>query len=105
LVGNARLLSEEGIATAHLENEAERLAAGGKTPMFVGIDRQAAGVVAVADTVKEDSRQAVAALQRMGIEVVMMTGDNRTTAQSIAGQVGITRVLAEVLPEAKASEV
>ncbi|MGE0600636.1 MAG: heavy metal translocating P-type ATPase [Dehalococcoidia bacterium] len=105
LVGNRRLLVDEGLDIATLEGGAERLAGEGKTPMFVAVDRRPAGLVAVADTVKEDSRQAVAALQGLGLAVVMITGDNRRTADAIAGQVGITRVLAEVLPEDKALEV
>ena len=83
----------------------ERLAAEGKTPMYVAVDGAAAGLVAVADTVKPDSRAAIDALKRLGIEIVMLTGDNERTAKAIAAQVGIDRVLAEVLPEAKAHEV
>ena len=105
LVGNRRLLDDAGIETGALEEQAERLAAEGKTPMFVAVDGKPAGVVAVADTVKEDSIAAVATLRRLGIEVVMITGDNRRTAEAIARQVGIERVLAEVLPQDKALEV
>ena len=105
LVGNRRLLNDAGIETEVLEEQAERLAAEGKTPMFAAVDGKPAGVVAVADTVKEDSAAAVATLRRLGIEVVMMTGDNRRTAEAIARQVGIERVLAEVLPQDKALEV
>jgi P-type Cu+ transporter len=105
LVGNHRLLAAAGISTGELERTAEDLADQGKTPMFVGVDGKAGGVVAVADTVKPDSVAAVAALQRLGLDVVMMTGDNRRTAEAVARQVGITRVLAEVLPEDKALEV
>jgi len=105
LVGNRRLLDDAGIETGALEEQAERLAAEGKTPMFVAVDGKPAGVVAVADTVKEDSVAAVATLRRLGIEVVMITGDNRRTAEAIARQVGIERVLAEVLPQDKALEV
>lgn len=105
LVGNRRLLNDAGIETEVLEEQAERLAAEGKTPMFAAVDGKPAGVVAVADTVKEDSAAAVATLKRLGIEVVMMTGDNRCTAEAIARQVGIERVLAEVLPQDKALEV
>lgn len=94
-----------GIDTGELERQAEELAGQGKTPMFVAVDGQAGGLVAVADTVKEDSAAAVAALQRLGLEVVMITGDNRRTAEAIARQVGIPRVLAEVLPEDKALEI
>lgn len=105
LVGNRRLLVDDGLDTGALEADAERLASEGKTPMFVALDRRAAGLVATADTVKEDSRHAVAALQGLGLEVVMITGSNPRTADAIAGQVGITRVLAEVPPEDKALEV
>lgn len=105
LVGNRRLLDDAGIETDALEQQAERLAAEGKTPMFAAVDSKPAGVVAVADTVKEDSAAAVTTLRRLGIEVVMITGDNRRTAEAIARQVGIERVLAEVLPEDKALEV
>lgn len=99
LVGNRRLLNDAGIETEALEKQAERLAVEGKTPMFVAVDNKPAGMVAVADTVKEDSAAAVTTLKRLGIEVVMMTGDNRRTAEAIARQVGIERVLAEVLPQ------
>ncbi|MDP2931102.1 MAG: heavy metal translocating P-type ATPase [Chloroflexota bacterium] len=105
LVGNRRLLDDAGIKTAALEKESERLAADGKTPMFVAVDGKPAGIVAVADTVKEGSLAAIATLRRLGIEVVMITGDNRRTAEAIARQVGIERVLAEVLPQDKALEV
>jgi Cu+-exporting ATPase len=105
LVGNRHLLDDAGIETGALEEQAERLAAEGKTPMFVAVDGKPAGVVAVADTVKEDSTAAVATLRRLGIEVVMITGDNRRTAEAIARKVGIERVLAEVLPQDKALEV
>jgi len=105
LVGNARLLTDVGIDPTVLEPAAQELAAQGKTPMMVAVDSQAAGVIAVADTVKADSAAAVAALQHLGVEVVMLTGDNRRTAAAIARQVGVRRVLAEVLPEHKADEV
>ncbi|MBI4201666.1 MAG: heavy metal translocating P-type ATPase [Chloroflexi bacterium] len=105
LVGNRRLLDEAGMETQTLETKAEALALQGKTPMFVAVDGQPAGLIAVADTVKEGSTRAIAALQRMGLEVVMITGDNRRTAQAIAQQVGIQRVLAEVLPQDKSLEV
>lgn len=105
LVGNRRLLDDTGMQTGALEEQAERLAADGKTAMYVAVDGKPAGVVAVADTVKEDSIAAIATMKRLGIEVVMITGDNRHTAQAIAWQVGIERVLAEVLPQDKALEV
>ena len=105
LVGNRRLLADAGIDTEEMERRAEELAGQGKTPMFVAVDGQPGGVVAVADTVKEDSAATVATLQGLGLEVVMMTGDNPRTAEAIARQVGISRVLAEVLPQDKALEV
>ncbi len=105
LVGNRHLLDDAGIKTDALKEQAERLAAEGKTPMFAAVDGRPAGVVAVADTVKESSVAAVATLRRLGIEVVMITGDNRRTAEAIARHVGIDRVLAEVLPQDKALEV
>lgn len=105
LVGNRRLLDDVSIATAALEEQAERLAAEGKTSMFIAVDGKPAGVIAVADTVKEGSISAIVTLRRLGIEVVMITGDNRHTAKAIAAQVGIERVLAEVLPQDKALEI
>ncbi len=105
LVGRARLLAEAGVDTAALEADADRLSAGGKTPILAAVDGRAAGVVAVADTVKEDSRAAIAALRRLGLDVVVITGDNRRTAAAIAREVGVGRVLAEVLPEHKAVEI
>jgi len=105
LIGNLKLMSRENISLGALEEKSKSLADDGKTPMFVAIDGKAAGIVAVADTVKEDSVEAIKALQSLGIEVVMITGDNRRTAEAIARKVGITRVLAEVLPEDKANQV
>ena len=105
LLGNAKLMRERGIDIATLEAAWERLAEEGKTPMYVAIDGTAAGLVAVADTVKPDSGAAIAELRHMGIEVVMITGDNARTANAIARQVGVDRVLAEVLPDQKAHEV
>ncbi len=110
-IGNLKLMQREGRpgrlgdSGRSLESQAAELADEGKTPMYVAVDGQAAGIVAVADTVKADSAEAIAALHRMGIEVVMITGDNRRTAEAIARQVGVDRVLAEVLPEDKAHNV
>ena len=105
LLGNARLMRDRGIAIDLLTADWERLAGEGKTPMYVAADGTALGLIAVADTVKSDSKAAIAVLQSLGLEVVMMTGDNERTAKAIARQVGIERVLADVLPEAKAHEV
>jgi Cu+-exporting ATPase len=87
------------------KESAARFADEGKTPMFVAVDGRPAGVLAVADTIKEDSVIAIRALRKLGIEVVMLTGDNERTAQAIARQAGITRVLADVLPEEKARQI
>jgi P-type Cu+ transporter len=105
LTGNAKLMAKEGIDVSALQAAKERLEGEGKTAMLVAIDGAVAGLVAVADTVKESSAAAIAELKAMGITVAMMTGDNRRTAEAIARQVGIDRVLAEVLPEDKAAEV
>ncbi|MEX2538539.1 MAG: heavy metal translocating P-type ATPase [Actinomycetota bacterium] len=105
LVGNERLLTDAGIDASALVSTAQHLAEGGKTPMLVAVDGKPAGVVAVADTVKDGSDEAVATMHSLGLEVIMMTGDNRRTAAAIAREVGIERVLAEVLPADKASEV
>ena len=105
VIGNLKMMNREGITLGALEEKAKALADDGKTPMFAAVDNQAAGILAVADTVKDDSVEAIATLQKMGIEVVMITGDNRRTAEAIARKVGITRVLAEVLPEDKAHNV
>jgi len=105
LIGNLKLMNREKITLGELEEKSKSLADDGKTPMFIAIDGKAAGIIAVADTVKEDSAEAIKALQSLGIEVVMITGDNRRTAEAIARKVGITRVLAEVLPEDKANNI
>jgi Cu+-exporting ATPase len=104
-VGTATLLQEMGVSAGELAQKAEPLASEGKTSMLVAIDGRPAGVLAVADTLKEGSVAAIATLKLMGIEVVMMTGDNRRTAEAIARSVGIERVLAEVMPQDKAREV
>ena len=105
LFGNAKLMRDRGIAINALEADWGRLASEGKTPMYVGIDGKAAGLIAVADTVKPDSKAAIDVLKALGIEVVMLTGDNERTGKAIARQVGVERVLAEVLPDDKAHEV
>jgi Cu+-exporting ATPase len=101
-VGNRKLMARENVSLAEFEERAARLADEGKTPMFVAVDGRPAGLIGVADTIKEDSVAAIRALEEMGVEVVMITGDNERTAQAIARQVGISRVLADVLPEEKA---
>jgi Cu+-exporting ATPase len=105
LLGNRRLMTEQQVSLNGLGIEAERLEYEGKTAMFVAVDGKTIGVVAVADTLKDTATTAINELHRMGLEVVMITGDNRLTAEAIARQVGIDRVLAEVLPEEKAMEV
>ena len=105
LMGNRKLMEREGVAIDALAADLERLEADGKTVMIAAVDGGAAGLVAVADTVKPSSAEAIAELKRMGISVVMITGDNKRTAEAIARQVGIDRVLAEVLPDEKASQV
>lgn len=104
-IGNRKLMDKKGIRFGDALEAADRLAGEGKSLMFVAIDEQPAGVIAVADTIKPSSAAAVKKLQAMGIEVAMLTGDNKLTAEAIAKQVGITRVLSEVLPEDKANEV
>jgi Cu+-exporting ATPase len=104
-VGNRKLMARENVSLAEFEERAARLADEGKTPMFVAVDGSPAGLIGVADTIKEDSVAAIRALEEMGVEVVMITGDNERTAQAIARQVGISRVLADVLPEEKARQV
>jgi Cu+-exporting ATPase len=105
LVGTATLLAENGIDTVELDNISANLAGAGKTAILTAVDGQPAGVIAVADTVKDDSVAAITALRKLGLQVVMITGDNASTAAAIARQVGVERVLAEVLPEHKAGEI
>lgn len=105
LIGNLRLMNAEDIFVQDIHAEMERLQTEAKTPMIVAVDNEVAGVVAVADTLKEHSKDAIGELHRMGLKVAMITGDNHKTAEAIAKQVGIDRTLAEVLPEGKADEV
>ncbi|GAI86844.1 unnamed protein product, partial [marine sediment metagenome] len=105
LLGNLKLMQEQGIPLDGLEGKSTQFSNEGKTPMFLGIDGQAAGIIAVADTLKSNSKEAVRELHRLGLEVMMLTGDNQRTADAIGKQVGIDRVLAEVLPEHKTNEV
>jgi Cu+-exporting ATPase len=105
LLGNRKLMRESGVDFSPLMAHAEALEADGKTVMFVAVDRQPAGLIAVADTLKDYTVEAIRHLHKLGVETVMITGDNRRTADAIARQVGIDRVLAEVLPQDKAEEV
>ena len=104
LLGNAKLMAARDVATAALADQADALSGEGKTAMYLAVDGQAAALIAVADTIKPESAQAIRGLKRLGLEVAMLTGDNRATAQAIAREVGVDRVLAEVLPEQKADE-
>ena len=105
LLGNQRLMAEHQLAVDELLTQSNALAALGQTPMFIAIDQQLAGIIAVADPIKEDSKMVIDKIQKLGIHVVMITGDNEKTARAIAKQVGIQAVFAEVLPEHKAEHV
>src|SRR5215216_1728479 len=105
LVGNLKLMDESGVDAFKLEDRASALAEGGKTPMFVAVDGKASGLVAVADKIKPSAQETLRRLKRMGIEAVMITGDNRRTAEAVARELGIERVFAEVLPADKARYV
>jgi Cu+-exporting ATPase len=105
ILGNLRLMEDRGLSLSELDKESGRLWEQGKTVMFLGRDGQIMGAIALADSLKSDAREAVEALHSMDFEVVMLTGDNRRTAEAIAREAGIDRVLAEVLPEHKAEEV
>jgi P-type Cu+ transporter len=104
-LGNLKFMEQRGVPIDLLRGPAENLANDGKTPMVIARNQEAAGIVAVADTLKPNSREAVQALKKMGLEVFMMTGDNLQTARAIASQIGIDRVLAEVLPWEKSLKV
>jgi Cu+-exporting ATPase len=104
-VGNLRMMKTNGYSLNELESHLSRLQSEAKTAILVAVDDQVAGVIAVADTVKDGSDEAIGELHRMGLRVAMITGDNRETAEAIAKQVGVDTVLAEVLPEGKSSEV
>ena len=104
-VGNLRMMEARGYPLNGLQPEVERLQAEAKTAMLVAVDGAVRGVIAVADTIKDGSVEAIAGLHRMGLHVAMITGDNRKTAEAIAKQVGLDAVLAEVLPEGKAAEI
>ncbi|MES1051917.1 copper-translocating P-type ATPase [Bacillus thuringiensis] len=105
LIGTRRLMKKFDINIEEVSKSMEALEREGKTAMLIAINKEYAGIVAVADTVKDTSKAAIARLKKMGLDVVMITGDNTQTAQAIAGQVGIDHVIAEVLPEGKAEEV
>jgi Cu+-exporting ATPase len=105
LLGNARLMDERGVDASNLPEKAAALSAQGKTPMYVAVDGQAAGLIAVADTPKPEAALAVRELQALGLDVWMLTGDNQETARAVAETVGIHNVLAEVLPGEKAAKV
>lgn len=105
LLGNEKLMTDRGIDISGLKSEGERLSSQGKTPMFMAVNGTAAGIIAVADTVKEHSKEAVEKLRELGLEVVMLTGDNARTANAIAAELSIDRVLAEVLPQDKMENV
>ncbi|NLL35219.1 MAG: cadmium-translocating P-type ATPase [Clostridiales bacterium] len=105
LIGNRRLMKENQVPLDDYLHHSTRLADEGKTPMFIAIDKRFAGIIAVADTVKDNSAAAIAELHEMGIEIVMITGDNPRTSEAIAKQVGVNKVLAEVLPKDKSDEV
>ena len=105
LLGNKKLMDESHVSLGDLVNVSDKLAEEGKTPMFIAVNGSLSGIIAVADTVKENSKKAIERLHDMGIEVAMITGDNKRTAEAIAKQVGIDRILAEVLPQDKANEV
>jgi len=105
LLGNRALMDENGVKTSPVEDKIRKLESEGKTVMLMAVDRKLSGLIAVADTLKENAEEAISQLHQVGIETVMITGDNRRTAQAIARKVGIKEVLAEVLPEDKAREV
>ena len=104
-LGNRKLMMEINVPVDILNKEADKLASEGKTPMFIAVNGALAGILAVADTVKEDSYEAIQTLRKLGLEVVMLTGDNAKTAQAIANQVGVDRVIADVLPEDKVAQI
>ena len=105
LLGNTKLMNDRNILLVNLRQQAEVLSGEGKTPMWVAVDGKMAGIIAVADTLKESSKAAIEALHHLGLEVIMLTGDNQRTADAIARQIGIDRTLAEVLPDGKTNEI
>ena len=105
LLGNKKLMKDRNIALEGLEEASDKLASEGKTPMYIAVNDKIGGIIAVADVVKASSKEAVQKLHEMGLEVAMLTGDNQKTAEAIGRQVGIDRILAEVLPQDKANQV
>ena len=105
LIGNRRFCQEHSINLSQLETAAESLAQSGKTPMFMAVNGRAVGLIAVADVLKAEALNALARIRQLGLNPVMLTGDNRRTAEAIAQQAGIAQVVAEVLPEDKAAEI
>ena len=105
LIGNKKMMDDNNISLGGLQPQSDKLAGEGKTPMFIAVDGKISGIIAVSDIVKENSAEAIKKLRSMGIKVVMITGDNQKTADAIAEQVGIDRVLAEVLPSDKSKEI
>jgi Cu+-exporting ATPase len=105
LLGNTKLMRDSGIQITSLASTANALSNEGKTPMWIAVDGQVAGIIAVADTVKKSSKAAVDAFHHLGLQIIMLTGDNKQTAEAIAKQVGIDRTLAEVLPDGKTNEI
>ncbi|MDX3930302.1 MAG: HAD-IC family P-type ATPase, partial [Shinella sp.] len=104
-LGNARFLSESAIDVSALEQQADELRQDGATAIFIGIDKQAAGILAIADAIKATTAEAIATLRKEGIRVVMLTGDTRTTAEAVGRKLGIEEVEAEVLPDQKSAVV
>lgn len=105
ILGNVTFIKGKGISLNGVKQKADFFSSEGKTPLFIAVNGAIAGIIAVADTLKEGSREAIDALHHLGLEVIMVTGDNRKTAEAIAREVKVDRILAEVLPEAKATEV
>lgn len=105
LLGNRKLMVDQQIEISSQTEQAQRLAAQGQTPMFVAADNRCLGIVSVSDLIKQDSKAAIERLHRAGLKVVMLTGDNRATAEAVAAQVGVDEVMAEVLPEDKSNKV
>ena len=104
-LGNKKLMVKHRIDIGPLDETAKRLSTEGKTPVYVSIDHTAAGIISVADTIKENSRDVVVSLNKIGIETVMITGDSEGTAQAVAKKLGIEKTLSEILPEGKAIEI